>query len=392
MTDIICKPAIKIAQGKRVLYATSFTVADFLLRKEFYRVDHLAPDEDGDNEGFQRILDESRAKALAKDLSSAYKQDEAILPTSVLLATAGKIDYDEAARQISFSAAPNAGVCPFSVVDGQHRIAGLCEFAAQNPEDPKIKNFPVFVSIISGIDNAEQSLQFLIVNAKQRAVDKGLQRRLIRKFTNKYKVDALPYLPAWVKRAVEGGADKKAGDIVLFLSQEKESPWRGRIILTNTPKRRGEKRTGISETSFARSVQVYLLAANNPLARMDSEWRNKIIMNYWNAVVSLFVEGDEDTVVFKTNGVNFFHMVSGAVLYRAADVGNYKPETIKDIFQKARKTAPEADFMHPGWWRAGTGPGRGASKMNQAGVSECATAFYKMLNDAYAIQVGADQV
>lgn len=95
--DKIKRPAIKLLQGRRVLFLSSFLVRDFM-SDGFYRIDRLDVEA---GEGMQRLLNEARAKRFGRDMNSADEYNEAFLPTSVFLATAGTIDYDESARALS---------------------------------------------------------------------------------------------------------------------------------------------------------------------------------------------------------------------------------------------------------------------------------------------------
>ena len=99
---LITKPAVEIRQGKRKLFFTSFSVAEFAA-PDFYRVDELDPK---DESGFQRVLEKRRAKLLASDIVKARAEKKAFLPTSVLLATKAELEYNPDTREISFDAAP----------------------------------------------------------------------------------------------------------------------------------------------------------------------------------------------------------------------------------------------------------------------------------------------
>lgn len=379
MTDnIIRKPAIKIAQGKHTLYAASFTISDFQRGESFYRVEKLDA-EAKDGTGFQRILDERRAKALAKDLTSAAEKGEAFLPTSILLATEGDVGYDDATKEIVFSTDPKKGVCPFDVVDGQHRIEGLRQFAKQNPD---MSEFAVAVNIAVRLNDAQKMLQFLTVNTKQKKVDTGLAQHITARFEKMQGFQTLPYLPPWLRREVDKGTDSLAADIVAYLSDERDSPWRGKIGRVNIPK---DKQHTLQEHSFIKSVKAQILSANNPLSRKPAETRNKILKNYWCAIEGLFVSGNTNTVVFKTSGVNFFHFVSSAVIGRCDDLKDYRVETIKGIFQKAHEDiGDDAVYMHPEWWVAG-GP---ASGMNRGSIEKSASTLSRAITAASIVSDG----
>lgn len=77
------RPAARIQQGNLILYATSLRVQD-LRQPNFFKIDTLDPEE---GTGYQRILNETRAKRLADYLLEGHKALEAFLPTSIFLAT-----------------------------------------------------------------------------------------------------------------------------------------------------------------------------------------------------------------------------------------------------------------------------------------------------------------
>ncbi|MGI9338766.1 MAG: DGQHR domain-containing protein [Gammaproteobacteria bacterium] len=378
MTDnIIRKPAIKIVQGAHTLYATTFTIADFQ-RDSLYRVNQLDTDS---SEGYQRFLDEKRAKALGKDLSRAAKHDEAFLPTSILLATKGEVEYDDAAREISFSTASSSLVCPFLVVDGQHRIEGLRQFAAENPGKSV---FPVAVNIITGMSMPQQMLQFLIVNAKQRAVNPALQQHIIKQFTEMLDGE-IPYLPDWVARATGKRTDKLAIDIASHLI--KHNPWQGKVRRADDEK----KAPGhtINEISLNRSIKEHVLSDNNPLSDEEPEIRNKILVNYWLAIESVFVAPEAgaenvDTVVYKSIGTKFFHLVSAVVIERCNNLQDYRVEAIKDIFQRARERMADQQYMYPAWWIAGAG----ASGMNNLAITQKSSQLSKTIRSLPIVSGG----
>jgi len=78
----ITRPAARVRQGDLTLYATSLKVSD-LVSDHFYSVDTLDPaDETG--MGYQRFLNETRAKKLADHIVRGQDSKDAFLPTSVL--------------------------------------------------------------------------------------------------------------------------------------------------------------------------------------------------------------------------------------------------------------------------------------------------------------------
>ncbi len=166
---IIQRPASKIRQGGLLLYATSLRVADLKVR-DFYKIETL---DAGEGVGYQRVLNEGRAKRLADYLVEAHEAREGFLPTSIFLATDKSLAFDESTSILTID---TANVGPFNVVDGQHRIRGLV-LAAER--DPDLNNFEVPVNIAVELDEISQMCHFLIVNTTQKAVDRAIEQQIV---------------------------------------------------------------------------------------------------------------------------------------------------------------------------------------------------------------------
>ena len=89
---IITRHASQVQQGNLRLFTTSLRVKDLRL-PGFYIIDTL---DAAGGIGYQRVLNETRAKRLADYLLDAHKALEAFLPTSLFLATDQVLPFDEA--------------------------------------------------------------------------------------------------------------------------------------------------------------------------------------------------------------------------------------------------------------------------------------------------------
>ena len=388
------KPAIRIIQGKRSLFLTSFTIKDFIT-ENFYCVDRLDVDED---EGKQRILNEPRARSFGNDMVGADKHNEAFLPTSIFLATEGKINYDENTREMSFDSAAFEGVCPFDVVDGQHRIEGLkCaifgEFfppslegrwvAPPAPKHEDLLDFPVSVVVADRMSGPEKMLQFVTVNTKQEKVERGVHQAIVSRFTDMHQVTPLPYLPLWLRREVEKGDTSDALKIAKELNRNDRSPWHGRIRFIDNPER--YPRHSINQSTFVTSVSSHLLARNHPLQSMRSDKQLPILINFWIAVERVFVARSDDfdagakSVVFKATGLEFFHSISSPVINRLAGRKEYTPDAFEECLRSAEPhLGNEAGIMLPEYWQRGGI----ASNLNRGGATKLAAIFATALADA----------
>ena len=123
--------AIEVRQSESDfrLFSTSLKVGT-LLSEGFYSVDPLNP-RDPETGKYQRELIPGRAEEIGKYVLRALKNKDFFMPSTILLATANRVDYDEASRMIFFDTDKEKNeddkerIGPFSVVDGQHRLGGM---------------------------------------------------------------------------------------------------------------------------------------------------------------------------------------------------------------------------------------------------------------------------
>ena len=374
---IIKRTAVKVKQGSLDLYATSLKVSDLMIN-DFYQVDKL--DSNNDSSGYQRLLDKTRAKRLADYINEASKDGDAFLPTSILIATDKSITYDVVNKEIIID---TDLICPFNVVDGQHRVEGLKEAAIINPE---IRDFEVITNIAVNLDEISQMCHFLIVNTTQKPVDRSVEQQIIARLTSMVDIEDVPTLPKWIQKQVLKGEDKEALIIANYLNSEKDSPWYGKILMANEA--RDEANT-INQKSFVQSVKMYILSASNPLSAFtDIDKRNKILKNYWKAIAELLIDNqsNESSVVFKTIGLELFNIVSTTVFSKLAIENDFRVEKIKEIINHGLQNLPN-DYLsvqHADWWKSGGG----ASGINKAAVRHIAAE----LNKAMYSQVKNDEI
>jgi len=83
-------------------------------------------------------------------------------------------------------------ICPFSVVEGQHRIEGL-KLAAE--KDRGLMDFEVPVNIAVNLPEIHQMCHFLIVNTTQKSVDQSVEQRIFPRLSNAVNFEDVPNLP-----------------------------------------------------------------------------------------------------------------------------------------------------------------------------------------------------
>ena len=365
----ITRPAALIHQGSLNLYATSIRVSDLKL-PGFYRINKLDPDDAGP--GYQRLLNEGRAKRLAEYLLDGHTEGDAFLPTSIFLATSKDIAFDPSTNTITFDVAQ---VGPFNVVDGQHRIAGLVMAADKNPE---LLKFEIPVNIGVGLDDISQMCHFLIVNTTQRSVDKAVEQQIVARLTAMVDIEKMPTIPRWIRRQVEKGEDARALVVANFLNTDPNSPWLGKIRMANDD---DDTSATINQKSFVNSLKKYIFSSNNPLSNPSLDGKRPMILsNYWKAIVELLVDeqSPKSSVLFKTSGVDLFHIVSATVFAHLANQMDFKKDTIKTLLQRglSNLSGDNVGMSHQEWWQRGGV----ASGLNSAAVRKLATALNHAIN------------
>src|SRR5438045_5503345 len=100
-----------------------------------------------------------------------------------------------------------------------------------------------------------------------------------------------------------------------------------------------------------------------------------ILSNYWKAVIELLVdpESARSSVIFKTTGVDLFHIVSATVFIHLANLKDFKKETIQELLTRGFSNLTEDNMAmsDPEWWQRGGV----ASGLNTAAVRKLATAI-----------------
>jgi DGQHR domain-containing protein len=365
--ETITRPAALVRQGSLKLYATSLKVSD-LKRPNFYTINKLDPADAGP--GYQRLLNDGRAKRLADYLVDGQAEQDAFLPTSIFLATNKDISFDPVTNTITFDVSL---IGPFNVVDGQHRIAGLVLAAEKNPA---LLDFEIPVNIGVCLDEISQMCHFLIVNTTQRSVDRAIEQQIVARLTKMIGLEQTPTMPRWIRRQVEKGEDARALAVANHLNDDSMSPWFSKIRMANDE----SDNATINQKSFITSLKRHIFSANNPLS--NPVWdgnRPLILLNYWKAIVELLVDdSDAQTVIFKTNGVELFHTVSPTIFTHLAAKNDFKKDTIKTLLKRGFGNLPpeHMGISHPEWWHRGGA----ASGLNRGAIGKLANALSLAIN------------
>ena len=360
----IDRPAVEIQQGHLKLYLTYITPADLLI-KDFFDVDHLEPKQGG----YQRILNSTRARRLSRHLTEGFEDGYANLPTTIFLATEKSLPFNSQTATLTLD---TDDVCPFSVVDGQHRIQGLITSARR---EPALLDFQLPATIATSLDDTHQMYHFYIVNTTQRPVERALQQQITARFTDMQGIEDLPYLPHWLRTRVSRGTEAQSLRLAEFLNEHPESPLFDRIQMANDPT---GGRNKIRQAGLVTMFKDNIFSGTNPISLRESDAKklHQIVLNYFLAVDRVFVDPErrEQSIVYRSNGLFFFPTISKWVFTEMYASGrNFTAEMIVESITGALEEMddPFHEISSPEWWL----PGQGASSLNRASARVYAEEF-----------------
>lgn len=356
MGNVITRPAALVKQGGLTLYATSLRVKDLLI-PNFYSVEQLDPVDNRD-QGYQRLLNKSRAKKLAEYIISGQETKDAFLPTSIFIATDKNIKFNPQTNTIEIDI-DNVG--PFSVVDGQHRVEGL-KMASE--DDERVLDFEVAVNIAVNLPKIAQMCHFLIVNTTQKSVEQGVEQRIKARLTQALEIEDVPSLPKWILKTVQKGEDEKALKFVDFLNSIESSPWYNKVKLANEVK----NISSVSQATFVKAIKKYVLVLDNPIINdsMPEDKQHKIFLNYWTAISNI-ISSEEATVLYKYNGVELFCKFSVPFFGKMMNMSDFKVATMENVLKETFENmeGEYAGVGHSEFWVSG----QKASFLNSGAIS-----------------------
>ncbi|MBS4218324.1 DGQHR domain-containing protein [Bacillus sp. FJAT-49711] len=202
-------------------------------------------------EGFQRRLDENRAKEIAEYIDV----ENGSIPTAIILSAQeeAQLEHNTRSKTISFSKKGKS----FLVIDGQHRVWGFMK---------AISSVRVPVVIFEGLSRIEEAQLFIDINTTQQKVPDALLLDVKRLLQN------------------ETEDEKRCSDLFEQFFTTKGSILKGHLV-------RAETQSGkISRKLFNSSVKEVL---NNRLGEVDIDKSYIAINNYLRAFNEVFKEIDE---------------------------------------------------------------------------------------------------
>ncbi|MCX7068058.1 MAG: DGQHR domain-containing protein [Methylococcales bacterium] len=278
--------AIKCVQNGYTFYTTILN-SELLKEKDTCYVSRR--DEDSER-GFQRSLNESRAK----DIANYLDKELGCIPSSLILSIQdhAQFQYHQETSQIWFSNKPKI----FMVIDGQHRLYGLIKSE---------KNYDVPVIIFNSLKTSDEVSLFIDINTKQ----KGVPTTLLLDIKN-----------------LAGREDKKEEkQKQLFDELNKDSVLAG--LMSPTKSQVGK----ITRVSFNGATNQ--LFENSYFEDKDVHVIYKGIKNYLQAVENIFKKSKSQRAKLN-NGTLFkaiFNIFNEVIDKTLKEYGNLRVESLEEI-------------------------------------------------------------
>lgn len=252
----------EVIQGKQKLYVFAMAAS------RLWDIVSINRRDSDKNEGYQRVLPNSRVKAVA-----SYIGDGNAIPNSILVAL-DNAKYDASQKKLLIPAGADIGW----VIDGQHRLAGAHEASLQDGNDYEL----VVVGLLD-IDEEKQVEYFVTINREAKGVPTSLVLDLLNRIPKKKPAEF---------------ANERASDLARALRDDKESPLYSRIVIDAPGK--GQ----ISLVNFVRKVTPLVHQNTGRLRAYSFEEQKSILSNYFKAIKDVYKDEwrKENPIFFRTVG------------------------------------------------------------------------------------------
>lgn len=324
-------------------------------------------------QGYQRQPMPRHLTKVASYLSKA----NSILPTSILLSSRRPLSF------VPDNPDGNTGCIviqdddlPLYIIDGQHRVEGI-RHAIQEKEKLELVPFPMVVCIIDSVNKYTEISQFHIINSTAKGIRTDLADRLLLMMAQMDQDSTRGGIPAaslWRLRATQ---------LTAMMGKQPRSPWEGRIVAPNSPKRHGI----ISERSFSTSLKP-LLSESSTMAAYGDDHLIDWLTAFWMSIAELMPEAFDDPqnyAVQKTPGVYAYHMVVPRIFSIWLAEGGRGKEGISRILSANPNVS--SYFSSTDYWRSGSGEGAGMTGMS--GFARLASEIAEALPEAQMPDIGS---
>ena len=269
-------------------YVGVMQVKDLLSR---YHIPHWQHE---NRKGYQRSLDERRAKKFAAEL----KEGKVSVPTALLLSV-----RDESFKPKLTSGGlyefplPPAGEPIFYVVDGQHRLMALKHLVEEEPSGPW-NQWRISVVIFFGADEYSEMNQFYIVNSNAKSVKTDHALELL--------AERVEHDSGLMADLISKKQDWKVQALRLSDQVSKRGDWLGLIQFAGQDKGNSIIRSNSFVSSFRMAYRDTIFKTFDPKARVE------IVRAYWAGIRKVLPECFHEPRKYtlqKTVGVFVMHLL-----------------------------------------------------------------------------------
>lgn len=321
----IKKQAFNIGNENIEVYLTAMTASEIFDVSKVSRVD------ENPNEGYQRHLNDSRARSIAEYLDSGN-----IIPGAIILSAqeGGSVNFDAATNTLELELKPNS----LFVIDGQHRLYGshLAETEVLLP-----------VCIFKGLDQRSEVQYFIDINSTQKGVPKTLRIELMKFLTED-----------------DDSIDTIRSRLFQELGESPESPLFDRTSATSSA--RGK----VTLVPFKAALDRHL--EGDILAQFSFSDKKRLIINYLSAVKGVLedIEGSDNRLTTSAFFQAIFDVFEKVCRMSLTHYKNYSAYSMRLVLEGIKPI----DFSkHSG--------------SNQAAINEMAKEFSDLL-DIYSRKLG----
>jgi DGQHR domain-containing protein len=242
-------PALSVTQGKATIYLFAISA------KKLLEIAYTSERTQYNRIGIQRGLRSDRLKEIGQFLTS-NGSNPPLLPNAIIVSLSPQSYFQNGYLHICRRPAGEA-----FVIDGQHRLWAF------SPQYSGTIDLDVVVTAFINLDDAGKAFIFRSINGNQRKINPSLVYDLI---------------PMLRDREAVVFEDKRCHELVMFLNEALDSPWKDRIALVGAGGRI------ISQSSFISALKKLFkkghLFTNSDADFFEARMQEELLLAYFRAV------------------------------------------------------------------------------------------------------------
>ncbi len=307
------------------LYVTSLPLKDLIGR---FEIDTYSA---GNPRGYQRPLARSRLK----QISTYMRQEEGMLPTSIVLCIRRphRADFEPA---VGGNGGGETGLLriddsvPLWVVDGQHRLVGL-QRALEKEKEKWLADYQLPVVVVEGIDAYEEMRYFHVINTRHRGVPTDVVDRHLLSMRHAEGTALLE------RQGERDYLRARATLLTDLLNSDPNSAWRGMIRM---PGERPLPQHTMRQHSMVASLTP--VVGDGFIKRLSDDETGKLLLNYWNAAKERWLsafETPQEYVTQKSLGAGALHQIFPDVLELCRASDDFSVPKMHDVLSDVGRSA-----------------------------------------------------